>query len=126
MTSEVEVRSQWIRLGDDGILYVKAEPGAEIDRDEAEASVHAARQLSNQPRPALVDLSNLKGMTREARVYYAGPETAKGRSALALLIKSPVARVFGNFFMGLNKTTVPTRLFTSEPEAIAWLRGFLV
>lgn len=126
MTSEVEVRSQWIRLGDDGILYIKTKPGAEIDRDEAEASVRAAIQLCHEPRPALIDLSDLRRMTRDARMYYSGPETAKGRSALALLIKSPVAKMFGNFFMGLNKSTVPTRLFTSEPEAIAWLRGFLV
>jgi hypothetical protein len=33
--------------------------------------------------------------------------------------------VLGNFYLGLNKPLVPTRLFTSEEEAQAWLRSFL-
>ena len=41
------------------------------------------------------------------------------------LIRSPLARAIGNFFRGLNKPLFPTRLFTSEPEAMAWLRSFL-
>jgi hypothetical protein len=36
-----------------------------------------------------------------------------------------VARAIGNFFMGLNKPLIPTRLFTSEAEALGWLREFV-
>jgi hypothetical protein len=75
--------------------------------------------------PLLVDSRNIKSMEREARVYYAGEEGRKSVSACALLIGSPVSRVIGNFFMGLNKPLVPTRLFTSETEAIEWLRRFI-
>jgi hypothetical protein len=46
-------------------------------------------------------------------------------SAAALLIGSPLTRAIGNFFMGLNKPLIPTRLFTSETEALAWLKGFV-
>jgi hypothetical protein len=44
---------------------------------------------------------------------------------VALLVGSPMSRAIGNFFIGLNKPLIPTRLFVSEPEALAWLRGFL-
>jgi len=64
-------------------------------------------------------------MDREARRYFAGEETAKVESAAALLIESPLSKAIGNFFMGLNKPIVPTRLFTSEAEALAWLKGFV-
>ncbi len=33
--------------------------------------------------------------------------------------------VIGNFFIGFNKSPMPTKLFTSEPEALEWLKEFL-
>ncbi len=47
----------------------------------------------------------------------------KGKKAL-LLIGSPVSRVIGNFFMGLNKPIYPTKLFTDPQKAIRWLQTF--
>jgi hypothetical protein len=126
VNTEIELRSQWVRLGVDGIFYIRTKPRAELDRADAEETIRTAGSLCDgKPRPALVDLNDLKSMTRDARLYYAGPETAKVQSAAALLIKSPLTRAIGNFFMGLNKPIIPTRLFTSEVDAIAWLRTFL-
>jgi hypothetical protein len=42
---------------------------------------------------------------------------------VALLVGSPVTRVIGNFFIGLNKPRWPVRLFRSESDALAWLGG---
>jgi hypothetical protein len=64
-------------------------------------------------------------MSRDCRKYFAGPETARVEASVALLVMSPLTRAIGNFFMGLNKTLVPTRLFTSEDDALIWLREFL-
>jgi hypothetical protein len=55
----------------------------------------------------------------------AGPEGLKVSQAVALLMGSPVSRVLGNLYLGLNKPPIPTRLFTSEEEAKVWLRSFL-
>jgi hypothetical protein len=126
VSTEIELRTQWIRLGDDGIVYIRTKPRVELDRADAEEGILAISSLcAGKPRPALVDMSDLKSMTREARLYFAGPETAKVESAAALVIKSPLTKAIGNFFMGLNKPIIPTRLFTTETEAVAWLRGFL-
>jgi hypothetical protein len=76
-------------------------------------------------RVKFVDLTKVTAIHREARLYFAGEETAKVQSAAGLLIGSPLTRAIGNFFMGLNKPLIPTRLFTSEAEAIAWLKGFV-
>jgi len=126
VSTEIESRSQWVRLGTDGIVYVRMKPQVEIDRAAAEEAVRAISVVCNgQVRPALVDLSNLKSMTRNARLYFAGPDTAAVQSAAALVVKSPLTKAIGNFFMGLNKPLIPTRLFTSETEAVDWLRTFL-
>jgi hypothetical protein len=114
-------------MGEDGIVYIKTKPRVEIDRANAEEVMRVVGSMGNgKLRPVLVDLSNVKSMTREARLYFAGPETAAVQAAAALVIKSPLTRAIGNFFMGLNKPLIPTRLFTSETDAVTWLRTFLV
>lgn len=55
------------------------------------------------------------------RVYYAGPATAEIFTAAALPVESMLSRAIANFFLGLNKPLIPTRLFNDEAEAVAWL-----
>ena len=74
--------------------------------------------------PMLVDVRTVSAIDREARAHLAGPEGARINSAVALLVGSPLSQAIGNFFLGLNKPLIPCRLFTTEPEALAWLRGF--
>jgi hypothetical protein len=126
MTRHREIRSQDIWLDDDGIIRARLKPGIDLQLDDAKEVVAVMASLGGGvPRPVLVDVGATRSMSRDARKYFAGAETAKVESAVALLIKSPLARAIGNFFMGVNKTLFPTRLFTSEEEALAWLRDFL-
>jgi hypothetical protein len=64
-------------------------------------------------------------LDREARQYYAGPQYAAVVSATALLVRSPVGRLIGSFVRRLTRPLSPIRTFTSESEALAWLKGFL-
>ena len=122
-----QLRSQDISLGDDGILRLRMKPDVfELDLADAEEVIRAVGEVGGGvPRPALVDLRTLRSMSRDCRKYFAGPQTARVQSAAGLLVVSPIARAIGNFFMGLNKPLIPTRLFTSETEALVWLRDFV-
>jgi len=46
-------------------------------------------------------------------------------SAAALIVSNPVSRIMGNFYMGINKTKMPIRMFTRVDEAKKWLKDFL-
>jgi len=37
------------------------------------------------------------------------------------MVGSPVSRMFGNALIGLARASYPTRLFTDEETAVAWL-----
>lgn len=126
MSEVIEIRTQEIWLSDEGIVHAKLKPHVEVDRSDAEEAVRAIGSLCNsKKRPVFVDMTSIKFMSRDARIYFAGPETALVGAAAALLVRSPLAKAIGSFFMGLNRPLLPTRLFTSEAEALAWLRGFL-
>ena len=122
----IETRTQFIWLGEDGILRSKCKPNAELSLEDAKAAIAEVSILCNGiARPILVDLAGTKSIHRDARNYFAGPETIEVECAAALLVGSPIARAIGNFFIGINKATVPSRLFTSEQEALDWLQQFL-
>jgi hypothetical protein len=126
MVSPVEVRVGSIWLDGDGIVHVKLRPHVQIGLEEAREAIRTVSVVcGGKVTPAFVDMTAAMAINREARLYFAGEETAKVESAAALLIGSPLTRAIGNFFMGLNKPLIPTRLFTSEVEALAWLKGFL-
>jgi len=111
---------------DYGILRADAYAGVEQTLDDAKAQIAVHRQdLGGERRPLLVDIRTVRSVSREARVYYAGYAAAELYSATAFLVESPLSRALGNFFIGLNRPMFPTRLFTSEQEAITWLSQYL-
>lgn len=112
-------------LDDEGILHGVAADGVEHSAEQAREQVAMQRTMGGgRPRPFLMDIRGARALTRDARAFYAGPEAGEIFSATGLVISSPLSRALGNFFLGLNKPHMPTRLFTSEEEALAWLRTF--
>jgi len=123
---EISTRVIKISLREDGIAQAIVSPNAEVSLADAKECISAMAKISQgKSYPTLVDLRKEKSLSREAREYLAGEETAKVQSAVALLIGSPLLRVIANVFMGLNKPKMPIKVFISESEAIKWLKGFL-
>jgi len=114
-------------LGDDGILRTVHLNDEEHTLADAEENVRAVASLVSGGRaPLLVDTrQRRRSISREARMYYAGPESAQATLAMAILVSSPVSRAVANFFISIARPRFPTRLFTGEAEAVAWLRSFL-
>ena len=121
---ETEVDRQW--LGEDGIVYVEVFPNAEVTLANVQQSTEMLKRMAGgKKRPVLVDNSEQKSMTREAREHMAGKTVEDHALALALVMQSPIGKVLGSLFLGLTRSSFPVRLFTSKDEAIEWLRGFL-
>lgn len=97
-------------------------PGRHTFKDALE-NLNALDSEKKPPHPILVDIRKLQGMDREARNIYRDPLRNAKTTMVALIVSSPLSRAIGNFFIGLNRMHVPTRLFSSVEEAYAWLRG---
>lgn len=91
---------------------------------------HTARIINNiteytegMQHSSIVDLSNVKSISREGRKYVqdgTGIETLP--NAVAFLVKNPISRMIGNFFMGFNRPLYPVRLFGDHQRALIWVR----
>jgi hypothetical protein len=125
-TETITTRTAKIWLRDDGVIQFVILPGIKIQLADAKENAAAVAQLAaDQRRPVLVDIRASLGIDHETRAYYAKAEGVKSNSALALLVESPVTRVMANFFISINKPVIPTQLFTSEAEAVMWLKNFV-
>jgi hypothetical protein len=123
---KIVTRVNTVWLGEDGIFRIIHVPGAELTLEDAKESMAAYLKLNKgKRRPLFIDIKNLKSFTLEARKYYAGEEAARAASASALVVGSHVSRVLGNFYLGISKPIFPTRIFSSEDEALEWLKGHI-
>lgn len=124
MKSEVattRIGETW--LEEDGILrFIVSTSGVKMNRQDAEEALDAIVQVSKGTTyPVIVDIRKLLGMDIDSRRFFANTITV---TACVLLVESPVSRVIGNFFIGLNKASIPVKLFRDENKAIDWLAEF--
>lgn len=107
-----------------GFVCARLDAGAVMHLEDARECVAEMWQAAKQRRrPVLVDMSELGGEDRAAREYFVSDEAVAKYAAVAILVRSPVSRVIGTFFLRLARHKAPTRLFTSEAEAVHWLEG---
>ena len=122
----IDIDGYWTWMGEDGIARTKVKPDSEITLMHAIENGKAVTSLFNNKKfPILIDSRGIRSMTREAREHFSLNGRESKTSAFGIIIKSPLSRVLGNFFMGVNKPTVPTRLFDNEDDAVKWLKKHL-
>jgi len=124
----IELRSFRLWLGEDGVFRAVILPDAELMTDDVKEAISAKIKIAGPEKsPVLIDTREFKFkfVPYEVRKHGASTESAIVISALALLGDSVFARILPNIFINFNKPVYPTRFFTSEPEAIEWLKGFL-
>ena len=121
----VKIRCCQFYMREDGILVGYHFPGIDNTLDDAKEAVQTALSITKgKPVPLLIDMRDLQKISLEARKYYSNVGGKKVAKGLALLIGSSVSKIIGNFFIGLDKQEIPTKLFTQEKEAILWLKQF--
>ncbi len=74
----------------------------------------------------LVDMGKLWRVDKDARQRGASQEMVELNSAIAIIAKSLANRLLGNFYIHVDKPDVPSKMCSSEEEAVAWLNSLNV
>ena len=106
----------WLRFKEIGVHGI----------EEAKDVVDAHEQISGPVKArVLSDLRGLRtGADRHARAYYISERGARYKLCMAMLVDSPLQSIIGNIFIRVSRPPYPTKLFTNEEEAVAWLQSF--
>jgi len=116
-----------IALRNEGIVVTRIDAG--VQQSLADARLNLATTIEScgrQKRPLLVDISRCRPLEPEVRHYFTGEALVESFSALALVVEAtPFGRIMGNIYLRVARPGVPTRLFSDEAGALAWLRTFV-
>lgn len=76
-----------------------------------------------RPMYVLIDFTNVKSVTKEARDYMNSPEGGlNGVLGGAFLSTNVVATLFINLFLKVSPPVVPAKFFTNRVDALVWLQ----
>ncbi len=111
----------WI---EEGILFFVYKPNILVDLEAARAVVKERLRFQNGiSYPILCDIRQLKTANKAAREYLA-EQGCVNALAVALLIEKAYSGTLSTAFINISNPSVPTREFTSMPEALWFLDGF--
>lgn len=121
-----EIKKYFTWMGEDGICRTKVKEGSEIVLEDAVDNTAVVTSFYKDKKfPIMIDARGIKSMSREARNHFSARGRDSKTNAFGIIVKSPISRVVGNFFLGISKPSVPTKLFETEDEAKAWLKNFI-
>ncbi len=108
---------------EDSILVVTPIEDLLLDEHEMRKMLEAAVEFTGREKYyALIDMSNHVDSTPEARNYYANSELAQYRLADAFVVVSLATRLVTNFYFSINTPPVPSKMFNTKEDALAWLK----
>ena len=112
----------WIEPGvvaaipDDGVVETP-----DLSQKVYDGYAQCAEELGH-PIAIVVFVDRLGDQTPEVREFWAKVMQPDVLCAVALVCSSFFARAVGSFFMGIRRPIVPTRMFATLDQGLAWAR----
>lgn len=120
----IETSTEIIEFSD-GIVFCRLKKGINMSLEEGKENMKAISEVTNGVRsPVFVDITESKGISKDCRNLFTSEEVADIQSAVAMLVDSAFTKMIANFFIGLNKTPFPLKMFKDRNEAINWLSQY--
>ena len=108
----------------DEILHIHYEAG-HLSLEDAQTIINSIQNKSPWlVCPVYISADPFSEHDSNAQKFLSGEDVMKNCSAVAILATSLAQKTARNFFVKICKSSIPTVLFTSESEAIRWLREF--
>lgn len=108
------------------IVFVRIKEGAEITVESMHEQFNAQKELvENKEYVVLVDGTKHSTVSPEARKLMAD-HRPPNRKATAIVNNDNLAmHLIANFYLRVNKPSIPTKIFKRENEAVAWLKQYV-
>lgn len=108
-----------------GVLHATYRKGVIIDEAAARSIVHARKRFMGALHcPVILFIDGIEKITAGARRYLSSDEAIEGLEAVAMVSRSTLQYVLGNFLLQVNKARIPVRIFHQQSRAEKWIRQF--
>ena len=111
----------------DKILEVTYKEGLHITYEIAEKIVKDRLSFTKgEKMPAIIKSQGVISIDKPAREYFASEKGIRDLSATAIIVNSDYSRLLGNFFVFVNKTKMPVKIFTDIEKSVIWLHKYII
>jgi hypothetical protein len=108
---------------EDGIVFHVFGP-VEVDLEVAKHAIQTRIEFTGgKTLAAVADMRAIKGMTQEAREYFA-TEGLRYLTARAIITGNVQTRTVAEVFVMINRPSIPTKIFSDYAEAKEWLQPY--
>ena len=119
----ITTRTGRIELVDERIVVMRMSDMVQTVEDARTNFEACARLAAPDRKPFLADIRLAKPLMPEVRRVYMGGNL-DAFTAMAMLVRvTPLGRTMGNVYLKIARPAIPTKLFTQESKALAWLRA---
>ena len=116
-----------IWIDDEGIMRSTPVDGPVVDptREEITANMKRLRAFLGGRKVCMVVESNPNSRppAKDMRDFVA-EQLSSIAKAMAIVTSSPLSRMIANLFFSFKPPSYPMKMFTSEEEAVAWVRQY--
>jgi hypothetical protein len=122
----LDLEHSTVELRGDGLVEIVFMKSIVLGLQECLDLMDAYEQILEKKRYPLLHIAgDYMQVTEEARNYGASEEGLRFSAAEAFVINSLAHKLLANFYMKINKPSVPTKFFSKKEDAEEWLKKFL-
>lgn len=123
MTKEEKTDVLLLKMLNDSVLHIEYLVET-IDAAAAEKALEIRLNFTKHAEvKMLVDVGSVKKFTKDARDIMGSPRGYDKIAASAIILKSPLQAMLGNFYMRFSSQPVPTKLVSSYEDGLKWLQS---
>lgn len=116
-----------VSLRSDDIIQIEIKANNNLQLEDGKAIVKSFAELGGGKKfPLLFIAGDFALASADARKYASGQEANQYTLASVFVVKNVAQKLMGNAYITFNKPITPTRIMTSEDEAVKWLKTFLL
>jgi hypothetical protein len=108
----------------DGILHIHYDDDYLTLEDSQRIFAFTREHAPWDIAPLYLTGGSFSNQDTASKKFNGSDEVMKHCSAVAFLSPTPGQKILANFFIKIIKPTSPTRFFSTEEEAIEWLKSF--
>jgi len=118
-----ELRTAVLSLREDGIVQMNMKAADEFSLDDARECAEAIQQIAKNKKVALLGvIDHYVSMDKDVREFWASELLENCIKCEAFVIENVSMKMIAKFYILFNKPKRPTQLFTSEKNALSWLK----
>lgn len=123
MIQEFRTSNELLTLDEFGIVHLRFPEKTTHDINSIKEHLEGVKKLNHDGQGVLllVHFENLVGMDKASRKFVNTDEMINSHKACAMFVSSPLAKLIGNFFLGINRPNFIISSFTDIDKAKKWL-----